>query len=167
MECRESFSDIVAVYPFATGEIKYTIPFNVKKRYYTLTDLGVDELSDLLDNRIYYSIGESYSNQNTIEIEERQISLKSVSKKNINGRLYDVTLTLIIKDKKDISANFMDEIDGERHDFICLLADGSYLLVRTSELCYDCKTEEEFSAEYELKQTISMETYNGIIRIVV
>lgn len=165
MECRESFSDIVAVYPFKAGEINYSIPFNVRKRYYSLTDLGVSELADLLKNKIYYSIGESYADQNTIEIEERMTSLKSVSKKTINGRMFDVTLTLIIRDKKQVSDFLMDEVDEERHDFICALADGSYVLVRTSDMGYECKTEEEYSDEYELKQIVSMATYNGIIRL--
>ena len=59
-ECRESFADIVAVWPFLAGEIKYKVPFNVRSRKVSVNEIGVSSLDALLKNRGYYSVGENY-----------------------------------------------------------------------------------------------------------
>ena len=58
--CKEAFVDIVAVWPFAEGEIDFKVPFNVRTRSVSASDLGVTSVSDLLKDRPYYSVGENY-----------------------------------------------------------------------------------------------------------
>lgn len=164
-ECRESFADIVAVWPFLAGEIKYKVPFNVRSRKVSVNEIGVSSLDTLLKNRGYYSVGENYEDSKCVEIEERKCILKSASKRTISGRSYDVSLVLIINEKSDNSATMMDEIEMDRHDFIVQCADSSYLLVRSVEMGYKCVAEEEISENYQQKLTITMTNYNGIQRI--
>jgi hypothetical protein len=74
-------------------------------------------------------------------------------------------LVLIISEKRDISANMMDSIEANRHDFIVRCVDGEHLLVRSAEMAYKCVAEEEFAEGYQQKLTLTMENYNGIQRI--
>lgn len=165
VSCNETFSDIVAVWPFAVGEIPYSIPFNVRRRFYGAQELGISDISDFCKGRFHYSIGEDYANDQTVELKEQKTVLKSVSDDKTPGRSFDVNLTLIINDNNDLSAKMMDEMVSSPHDFILLLADGTYLLIRTLEYGYSCRSEETFSEDYEQKLTVSLKTYNGIIRM--
>lgn len=165
MECRELFSDIVAVWPFAVGEINYKVPFNVRSRNVAVTDLGVSVMFDLLNGRPYYSVGENYNDTDCIELEERKCTLKSTTKYTSAGRAFDVNLVLIISEKSNLSATMMDKVEATRHDFIVQCADGEQLLVRSAEMGYKCVAEEDFAEIYQQKLTITMENYNGIQRI--
>jgi len=163
--CKEAFVDIVAVWPFAAGEIDFKVPFNVRTRSVSSSDLGVTSVSDLLKDRPYYSVGENYDDANCIEIEERKCTLKSTTKYTSAGRAFDVSLVLIISEKSKVSANMMDKVESTRHDFIVRCADGEQLLVRSAEMAYKCVAEEEFAEGYQQKLTLTMENYNGIQRI--
>lgn len=166
MNCKEAFSDIVAVWPFADGEISYKIPFNVRARNVSVSELGADSVSALTAGRIHYSVGEDYSDASTIEIEERKCSVKSTTKYTSAGRAFDVVLTLVISEKSTISAKTMDDMEAARHDFLLQCADGEYLFVRSAQMAYRCVTEEDFSEVYQQKITVTMENYNGIQRVV-
>lgn len=164
--CKETFSDIVAVYPIGADVIGYTVPFNVRMRTYTLAQLGVTGIDELTAKANgYYSIGEEYAVGNVVELEERESSLKSVTKETTAARMYEVTLTLIINENSDKSANLMDRLIAQRHDMVVQLANGEYLLVRTGECAYLCKGEENFAKNYQQKLTISVQNINGIQRI--
>ena len=165
--CRESFQDIVAVWPLAEGTIQYKVPFNVRIRSVTPQDLGVTDMADLTKNRPYYSIGENYEDGDCIELEERKSVLKSATKYSSAGRSFDVSLLLIINEKSTTSVSMMDTLESTRHDFIVQCADGEMLLVRSAEMAYKCVTEEEFYETYQQKITITMENYNGIQRVIV
>lgn len=166
LTCKETFSDIVAVYPIEAEEMAYTVPFNVRTRTYTLAQMGVADMDTLLAKSDYrYSIGEDYTSDTTIEIEERKSTLKSATKETSAGRVYDVTLTLIINENSTKSANFMDSITNKRHDFVVQIANGELLLIRTGECAYTCKAEENFAESYQQKLTISVQNLNGIQRI--
>lgn len=164
--CKETFSDIVAVYPVQAGKISYTVPFNVRMRTYSLSQLGVSSIESLIEKSVsYYSIGDDYTSPTVIELEERKSTLKSVTKETAGGRVYDVTLTLIINENSDKSANLMDGLMASRHDFIVQLANGDYLILRTGECGYLCKGEENFAESYQQKLTIAIQNLNGIQRI--
>ena len=163
--CKEAFVDIVAVWPFAAGEINYQVPFNVRSRKVTAAELGVTSLDDLLKDRNYYSVGENYEDVNCVEMEERKCTLKSPTKYTSAGRAFDVSLVMIISEKSEISANMMDSIEANRHDFIVRCVDGEHLLVRSAEMAYKCVAEVEFAEGYQQKLTLTMENYNGIQRI--
>lgn len=163
--CKESFSDIVMVWPFAVGDISYKVPFNVRNRNISASDMGVSALSELTKGKTYYSVGENYEDSDCIELEERKCTLKSTTKYSSAGRAFDVVLTLIISEKSDVSATMMDEMEAERHDFIVQCADGTQLLIRSAEMGYKCVVEEEFAENYQQKITITLENYNGIQRI--
>lgn len=164
--CKEFWSDIVAVYPFAMGELDYAVPFNVRKRNYTLADLGIDiSLPTYLANRPCLTISPEFDGSDSIELAEGQTNIKSTSKENVAGRFYDVLFSLIISEKSEKSVVMADELSSEAHDFIVLLGDGSYVLLRCDENAYKTSIEETYSLSYELKITVNMETYNGVIRI--
>ena len=163
--CKEAFVDIVAVWPFAEGEIDFKVPFNVRTRSVSASDLGVTSVSDLLKDRPYYSVGENYDDADCIEIEERKCTLKSTTKYTSAGRAFDVSLVLIISEKSEKSVIMADELSSKAHDFIVLLGDGNYVLLRCDENAYKTSIEETYSLYYELKITANMETYNGVIRI--
>lgn len=162
--CKEYFSDIVAVWPLSAGTINYAIPFNVRKRAYSVSDLGVTSIESIIADKDFYSVSADYDN--AVEIAERECVVKSTSKKGIAGRSHDVVLSLIINEKSTKSANIADALDSTPHDFLILLGDGSYLLVRVSDNAYKCAIDETYSSMYEMRININMETYNGIIRIV-
>jgi hypothetical protein len=163
--CRESFSDIVSIWPFAAGEIKFQTPFNVRTRKVTVLNLGVNSLEELLKNRDYYSVGKNYEDANCVEIEERKCVLKSTTKYSSSGRSFDVQLVLIISEKSALSANLMDKIEADRHDFVVRCADGEHLLVRSVDMSYKCVVKEDFAENYQQEINITMENYNGIQRI--
>lgn len=165
MICKETYSDIVQVWPFKAGEILYATPFNVRRRIVPISELGVLNLKSLLEGRPSYSVGESYSDANCVEMEERKCVLKSATKFSSVGRTFEVSLSLIINEKSTLSANMMDEIESESHDFIVMCVDGDYLLVRSLEMSYRCTAEEEIAENYQQKLTIKLENYNGIQRI--
>lgn len=164
MNCKETFSDIVAVWPLPVGSVNYAIPFNVRKRIYDLADMGWTDLS-ILDTLPHYSIGESYTGVDVVELEERESTLKSTTRATRGGRVHDVVLALIISEKSDKAINLSETLDAARHDFLIQIADGSYLLIRTQENAYKSESSEEYAAEYRLRHTITVENYNGIIRI--
>lgn len=163
--CKETFVDIVMVWPFAEGEINYQVPFNVRGRSVKVSELGVTSITDLTNDRPYYSVGENYEEADCIELEERKCTLKSTTKYTSAGRAFDVSLVLIISEKSVVSATMMDKVEATRHDFIVQCADGEQLLVRSAEMGYKCVAEEEFSESYQQKLTITLENYNGIQRI--
>lgn len=164
--CKETFVDIVMVWPFAEGEIEYLIPFNVRSRSVKASELGVTSIADLTKGRPYYSVGENYEDTDCIELEERKCTLKSTTKYTSAGRAFDVSLVLIINEKSVVSAAMMDKVETSRHDFIVQCADGEQLLVRSAEMGYKCVAEEEFAESYQQKLTVTMENYNGIQRII-
>lgn len=173
LKCNETFSDILEVWPFVAGDIKFTTPFQVRKRIVTLSELGIQpdgsgnrKLSSLLSGRDYYSVGEDYGDDHAICLEERKAQLKSTSKMSAYGRSHELSLTLVVSDKGDKSVNMMDEIERARHDFILMTSDNQYLLVRSVENLYSVKSEEDFSENYQQKLTINMENINGIQRII-
>ena len=165
MICRESFSDIVAVYPFAVGDIKFQVPFNVRDRQITPKQMGVSSLDDLIKDRTYYSVGDEHESDKVIEIEERKCVVKSATKYTSAGRAFDVSLTLIINEKSTKSVTLMDEIESVEHDFIIQCVDGDMLLVRCAPLGYRCTAEEEVAEVYQQKLAVSFENINGIQRI--
>lgn len=165
IKCRETFDDIVMVWPFAEGEINYKIPFNVRSRTIAVSDMGAETLSDLCKGKPYYSIGENYEEADCVELAERKCSLKATSKHISSGRAFDVSLVLIINEKSVVSATMMDQLESSRHDFIVQCADGSHLLVRSANMAYKCVSEEEFAESYQQKLTFTLENYNGIQRI--
>jgi hypothetical protein len=164
--CKETWSDIVAVYPFAMGGIDYAVPFNVRKRNYTLADLGVStSLPVHLANRPCLTISPDFDGSDCIELAEGQTTIKSTSKENVAGRFYDILFSLIISEKSEKSVIMADDLSSKAHDFIVLLGDGNYVLLRCDENAYKTSIEETYSLYYELKITANMETYNGVIRI--
>lgn len=168
MNCKETFSDIVAVWPFPKGRIPYTIPFNVRKRTYTLSDIGFDSLDGfeiLLGSVDYYAISDRYSATEMVEIEEEQNSVRSTTKQSRAGRYHEVTLSLIISEKTDKAIELAEELERELHDFIIQVSDGSYLLLRAVDGAYQCNSEEGYESDYELQHRITMENINGIIRL--
>lgn len=168
MECRETFEDIISVWPFLKGEIDFQIPYSVRKRTLSMTDLGLadgESLSALTDGRPYYTIGEDYQSEQSVELQERKSVLKSATKYAQYGRSFDTSLSLQVLFNRTPSLSLMDEIEREPHDFLLLLASGEYLLLRTDENTYLCKSEEQFGESYTQKLTITAECYNGIQRI--
>lgn len=167
-ECKDTFEDIVSVWPFAKGEIAYQLPYNVRLRTLQLHHLGLTDggtLSALTADRPYYTIGEDYQSDNSVELEERKSILKSSTKYSESGRRFDVSLTLQVVHNSRLSLSLMDHIESDPSDFLVLIASGEYLLVRTDELTYRCKSEEQFGNTYTQKLTITASCYNGIQRI--
>lgn len=166
MNCKETFSDIVAAWAFPAGAISYTIPFNVRKRIYTLSDLGWTDTS-ILNGMPHYSVGEDYAGAGVVELAEQESILRSTTVQTAAGRAHDVSLSLIINENSEKAKELGEQLERERHDFIVQIADGSYLLVRTADNAYQCQTDEEFAIDYRLKHTINIQNLNGIIRLVI
>lgn len=165
MKCTESYSDIMAVWPILKGRVDYQVPFNVRKRTYTLAELGITDVATLKGGSSCLSISPDFDGADCVEIEERACSVKSVSQTSVAGRSYDVTLSLKISEKSTESANIADDLSAEAHDFLILVADGTYLILRGADNGYKCSVTETFAAQYELAITVTMETYNGLVRI--
>lgn len=165
VKCTENFSDIVAVWPILRGRVDYAIPFNVRRRTYSLADLGVTDIAELKNSAPCLSISPDFDGDDCIEIEERACSVKSASQTSVAGRSYDVTLSLKISEKSAESANIADDLSAEAHDFLILVADGTYIILRNADNGYKCSVTETFAAQYELAITVTMETYNGLVRI--
>lgn len=165
IQCKESFFDIVAVWPLAAGSISYTVPFNVRSRTITPAELGATDMETFLKDEKHYSVGENYDESDVVEIEERKCSVKSTTKYTSAGRAFDVSLVLIISEKSTLSVQMMDEIEASAHDFIIQCVDGELLLVRSADNAYKCVAEEEVAEGYQQKLTLTLENYNGIQRI--
>lgn len=168
MECKETFEDIVSVWPFAQGEIEYRVPYLVRKRVLTTDDLGLTDgatIGSLLQGKPCYTIGEDWQSDHSVEIEERKNVLKSTTKSAKYGRSFEISLTLQVIYNNVQSVSLMDSLERTPHDFLLLLASGDYLLLRTDYSTYLCKSEEQFGESYTQKLTITAECYNGIQRI--
>lgn len=164
MNCKETFSDIVAVWPLRATSMNYAIPFKVRKRTYLFSELGITDTT-MLDTLPHYSVGEDYAGSGVVELAEQESTLKSTTVQTTAGRAFNVVLSLIINEDSDKAKELGEQLERERHDFIAQVADGSFLLVRTSDNGYECQTEEEFAVDYRLRHTIRIQNYNGIIRL--
>lgn len=164
MNCKETISDIVAVWPFPKGAISYDVPFNVRKRNYLSSELRLAD-SSVLDSMIHYSIGEDYTGVGVVELAEQESTLRSTTIQTKAGRAFDVTLLLIISENSEQAKELGEQLEHKCHDFVVKIADGSFLLVRAEEYAYDCQTDEEFNVDYMLRHTIKIQNINGIIRL--
>ena len=168
MNCKETFSDIVAVWPLPKGTIPYAIPFNVRRREYTLADMGYSSLSafeSVLASVDYYAVSERSGGAEWVEIEEMQSTVRSTTKQTVAGRYHEIALSLIINEKTDKAIEMAEQLESETHDFVIQISDGSLLLLRTVDDVYQCKTSEEYASDYALKHSIRIENVNGIIRL--
>ena len=130
MNCTEQIKDIISIWFFEDGEIKFTHPFNTPKEAYKVADLGVKKISELLNRRHFSSCGDRYGagviayNENSAEI--------SVSTANTKGlSSYTVKLTIPI---------YMDEqlMDSDiltfrrRCDFLIQYGNEQYAIIRST-----------------------------------
>ena len=100
MNCTETFSDIVAVWPIPSSSIEYDIPFNVRKRQYSRSHMRLKDES-LLDTLVYYTLSKN-GDDKAIEIVENGNIVRASTKKTIAGRAHDVSLSLIISEKTEL-----------------------------------------------------------------
>lgn len=166
LSCIEQMNNILAVWTFKSGEVNYSFPFNVRKRIVLVSELGISSIAALTGSRQHYEMGAVYDDTGAVSIDETGNSLKSTTKKSSSGRYHEVILTLIVTENSSASIGLMDELESEEHDFIIKCANGEYLLLRISDLAYNCSVEESFDDDkYSQKITVTMECYNGIQRI--
>ena len=71
--CIESFSDIVAVWPFMEGGISYAFPFNVRKKTVTLSELGKDTVENLTAGKTCLSTGQTYGDTVSVSLEDGEL----------------------------------------------------------------------------------------------
>lgn len=166
MTCAESFSDIVAVWPFMEGGISYTFPFNARKKTVTLSELGKDTMENLTAGKICLMTGQVYGDAVFVSLEDGESSVRSVTKTGIAGRYHEVVLSLVISDNSEESVTMAEELEGYPHDFVIQASGGEYLLLRGGGQYYKCSVEEEYSESRKLKVTLTLSCYNGIQRIV-
>lgn len=164
--CIESFSDIVAVWPFMEGGISYAFPFNVRKKTVTLSELGKDTVENLTAGKTCLSTGQTYGDTVSVSLEDGESSVRSTTKTGIAGRYHEVVLSLVISDNSEESVAMAEELEGHSHDFVIQTSGGEYLLLRGGGQYYKCSVEEEYSESYKLKVTLTLSCYNGIQRIV-
>ena len=164
MNCKETFLDIVAVWPLPKGFISYDIPFNVRKREYMLSELKLNDNS-AIDSLFHYSISDDNIGTGVVELEEQESTLKSTSTQTVAGIAFDVVISLIIKENSSMARRLGEQLENNCHDFIVKSADSGLLLVRAEDYAYECQTNEEFDVEYTLRHTIKIQNVNGIIRL--
>ena len=164
MNCKETFSDIVAVWPFPAGKIDYDIPFNVRRRSMSKSALSLTDDS-FLNTMVHYSVSESYCSGSVIELEENESTLRFTTKQGVGGRYHEVSLSLIISEESELSERMTEQLESVRHDFIIKDAEGTLLLVRTTDDAYECVSDVERTPEYRLRHNIKIDNYNGIIRL--
>lgn len=163
--CIESFSDIVAVWPFLEGEIGYTFPFNIRKKTVVPSELGAETIEVLTKGKFCLSTSVSYNGSSSAVLEDTGNSVRSTTKTGRSGRYHEVVLSLVISDNSEESVKNVEKLEGYPHDFIILVSSGEYLLLRGGGLYYKCSAEEEYSENYQLKITLTLSCYNGIQRI--
>lgn len=158
----EAYVDVISVWPLEIGSVTYQIPFNVRKRTLSLSDMGANSISELLAGREYYSVCPT-DDPLCVELDEESEQLvKSVTKKSVSGVYYEVSMSLVISAKSDKSIRLSDKMERIAHDFIFLLSDGSYHLVRASVYGVQCVSEESYQTDYKQKLSVSISCYNGI-----
>lgn len=130
MNCSEVIRDIISIWVFEDGFIEYVHPYNTPKETYTVAELGVGKISELLNKRHFSSCGDRYG-AGVIAFSENEAEI-SVSTSNTNGLVsYTVKLTIPIYMDEQLTDDDM-LLFSRRCDFIVQYADGQYGLIRST-----------------------------------
>lgn len=158
----ELFSDIVRIYPFKFGEIKYTVPFNVRKETVTVAELGATRMSELLEGKLCYStsiiLGE---NDKLLSIDlDSGAMYEDSTETSVIGISHKVVLDFKVVDPLVRCIQPLTDLElAPAQDFIIMTSDDQYLLIRCPEYAYKCTVKKSL----ELKQvSIEIKNINGV-----
>lgn len=130
MNCTETIRDIVSIWFYEDGFIQFSDPFNTPKEAYTVAELGVSKLSELLNKCHFSSCGDRYG-AGVIDFSENSAEI-AVSTSSKSG-LVSYTVKLTIPLYMDSALTNSDRLlFSRRCDFIIEYADGRYGLIRST-----------------------------------
>ncbi len=157
----ELYMDIVQVYPFVSGELKHTIPFNVRKDIVSVSELGVSNLDALLKGRKLFSVYGVYDDAGGLlscEIDSGA-TVESVSERTVSGISYKTTLVFNIPDGIINSKSYTDKLQVSTCEFILVSSEEEYMFLRCTDFAYKCM---EKSTSESKQVTIEINNVNGI-----
>lgn len=161
----ELVSDIVRIYPFKFGEIKYTVPFNVRKETVTVVELGVTGMNELLEGRVCYSTSIVLGkNDELLSIDlDLGATYEDSTETSVIGISHKVVLDFKVLDPLIRCIQPLTDLElAPAQDFILMTSDDQYLLIRCSEYAYKCTVKKGL----ELKQaSIEIKNINGVQHI--
>lgn len=160
MGCTEILSDVLNLYPFRYGEVNYTIPFSIYKHQVFLSELGVSDLSELLNGRKRFSIFNSENDEFVVEMEETP-TVKSVSQHASMGVIQTVTMVLKLTNIKLEFFPFLDSLVRDGHDFLVECHNQKWFLIRGEETAYQCIAENSIIDNWQIQLSFEWTNLNG------
>ena len=164
MNCTEEIKDIISIWFFEDGFIRFSHPFNTPKESYTVADLGVGQISELLNKRHFSSCGDRYGS-GVIAFGEDEAEI-SVSTTDTNGLVsYTVKLTIpIYMDERLTDDDIL--LFGRRCDFIVQHADERYSLIRSTSGGYSFAKNVSIASKKKYRQLVfTVKNLNGLQEI--
>lgn len=157
----ELYLDIIQIYPFVSGELKHTIPFNVRKETVSVSELGVVDIATLLKGRTLFSAFDVYDDAGELlscEIDSG-VTVESVSDRTVSGISFKTTIVFNVPDGIIRSKSYTDKLQESTHEFILVSSEEEYMLLRCTDFAYKCT---EKSTTESKQVTIEINNVNGI-----